>query len=179
MPLPLYKLSAASAVIRFSPWLLDSIGRRPSALPRHALLCLRALAVAFAVAVLLFDPAPAHAQLPQGWTLQDEAGRSWSLTLFEQADPVFPGGLRLRFTARSGSKPPRLRDGLGAAWELASRSDSWLPRHVGSPAGFGLGISRGDQRGERGVRSLGRLSTNTVIAVSTITRAVTPRMAAV
>jgi hypothetical protein len=136
--------SRACAVICSNPWLPDSIGRRPWALPRHALLSLRALAVAFAfaVAVLLFDPGPALAQLPQRWTLQDQAGRSWSLTLFEQADPAYPGGLRLRFTDRTGRmrldhhRPLQLRDGLGGAWELASRSDELLPAGVDDrPAG--------------------------------------------
>jgi hypothetical protein len=152
MPLPLYKLSAASAVIRFSPWLLDSIGRRPSALPRHALLCLRALAVAFAVAVLLFDPGPAHAQLPQGWTLQDQAGRSWSLTLFEQADPAFPGGLRLRFTDRSGRmRLDHHRRGCAMAWVLPG---SWPAAAIrGCRATWGR--PRGSAWGSQGVISAG------------------------
>jgi hypothetical protein len=125
-----------------TPLLPDAIGRRSWALLRPALLPLLTLALVFAVAVLLFEPAPALAQVAQRWTLQDQAGRSWSLTLFEQADPAFPGGLRLRLTDRTGTRrldhhrPLQLRDGLGGAWELANRSGELVPAGVDDlPAG--------------------------------------------
>jgi hypothetical protein len=135
-------VSQDAPVIRSAPLLPDSFGRRPWALQWHAPLPLQAFVLAFAVAVLLFHPAPALAQLPQRWTLLDQAGRSWSLTLFEQADPDFPGGLRVRLTDRTGSmrvdhrRPLQLRDGLGGAWELASRSAELVPSGVDDvPAG--------------------------------------------
>jgi len=92
-----------------------------------ALTAARAWLVVVGLALLLLlAPAAALAQGPQSWTLTDQAGQGWSLTLLEQADPAYAGGLRLRLTARSGGqrldhqRPLRLRDGLGGSWELAN-----------------------------------------------------------
>ena len=65
---------------------------------------------------------------PQRWSLTDSAGHLWGLTLFEQPDPAYPTGSRLRLTARSpgqGVDHQRsllLSDGLGGAWVLPNRS---------------------------------------------------------
>jgi hypothetical protein len=81
------------------------------------------------LAVLLAAPGPAEALDASHWPLRDQAGRSWSLTLLEQADPAYPSGLRLRLTDRSGSqpldhsRPLRLSDGFGGAWDLVNRSE--------------------------------------------------------
>jgi hypothetical protein len=105
---------------------------RPAA---QALLAL-AVALVAAGAMLLLAPSPSLAQAPQSWTLRDQAGRSWSLTLLEQADPAYPGGLRLRLTDRSGTqrldhrRSLQIRDGLGGAWELANRSGELVPTGV-------------------------------------------------
>ena len=83
--------------------------------------------------VLLLAPAPAWTLEPQRWTLLDQSGLSWSLTLLEQLDPSYPGGLRLRLTDRSGIQhldhqmPLQLRDGLGGDWELDNRSAELVP----------------------------------------------------
>lgn len=77
---------------------------------------------------LLSSPALALPLQPRTWLLQDQAGRPWSITLLEQADPAYPDGQRLRLTDRSGSqeldhgRPLRLSDGLGRSWQLANRS---------------------------------------------------------
>jgi hypothetical protein len=51
---------------------------------------------------LMVLPLQAQAAVdPQRWTLTDSSGHSWGLTLFEQPDPAYPAGRRLRLTARS------------------------------------------------------------------------------
>ena len=66
---------------------------------------------------------------PQRWTLTDSSGHSWGMTLFEQPDPAYPAGWRLRLTARSPGqvvdhqRPLLLSDGLGGAWSLPNRSE--------------------------------------------------------
>jgi hypothetical protein len=83
--------------------------------------------------LLLLAPAAGWALDPQRWTLQDQSGLPWSLTLLEQLDPSYPGGLRLRLTDRSGRQhldhrlPLQLRDGLGGSWELENRSAELVP----------------------------------------------------
>ena len=89
--------------------------------------------LALAVGVMLLAPGAALALETEGWTLQDQASRPWSLTLLEQGDPAYPPGLRLRLTDRSNSqrldhgRPLQLRDGLGGAWELENRSGELVP----------------------------------------------------
>jgi hypothetical protein len=91
-----------------------------------------ALAMALLLTVVA-TPSGALALEPRGWLMKDQAGRSWSLTLLEQADSSDPGGQRLRLTDRSGSqtldhsRPLVLRDGLGGVWELANRSQELVP----------------------------------------------------
>ena len=83
--------------------------------------------------VLLLLPAAGWALEAQRWTLQDQSGLSWSLTLLEQLDPSYPGGLRLRLTDRSGRQrldhrlPLQLEDALGGSWELDNRSAELVP----------------------------------------------------
>lgn len=92
-----------------------------------------ALALALLLLTVLAFPAGALALEPRSWLLKDQAGRSWSLTLLEQADPAYPSGLRLRLTDRSGSqpldhqRPLRFSDGLGGAWDLDNRSEELVP----------------------------------------------------
>jgi hypothetical protein len=78
---------------------------------------------------LMVLPLQAQAAVdPQRWTLTDSSGHSWGLTLFEQPDPAYPAGWRLRLTAHSSAqvvdheRPLLLRDGTGAAWLLPNRS---------------------------------------------------------
>lgn len=89
--------------------------------------------LALLLGVLLVVPGAALALETQRWTVQDQLGRPWSLTLLEQADPSYPNGPRLRLTDRSGSQrldhvlPLQLRDGLGGTWVLENRSAELVP----------------------------------------------------
>jgi len=95
--------------------------------------CIPALALVLLLIAVLAAPAVALALESRSWLLQDQAGRSWSLTLLAQADPAYPAGLRLRLTDRSGcqsldhGRPLRLSDGLGGAWDLGNRSEELVP----------------------------------------------------
>jgi hypothetical protein len=118
------------------------------------------LAGLLVAALLLFAlaPAPARALEPQHWRLPDQDGRPWSLTLLEQADPAYPGGLRLRLTDRSDGpqldhgRPLLVRDGVGGSWQLANRSGELVPPGQASrPAGtaqFDLGDLQPPPRAE-------------------------------
>ncbi|MCT0212457.1 DUF3122 domain-containing protein [Synechococcus sp. CS-1327] len=85
-------------------------------------------AVLLVLALLLPLQAQAGAD-PQRWTLTDSSGHLWGLNLFEQPDPAYPAGWRLRLTARSPGqevdhqKPLQLSDGLGSSWLLPNRSE--------------------------------------------------------
>jgi len=98
-----------------------------------ALACIASLALALLLMTVLAAPAGALALEPRSWLLKDQAGRSWSLTLLEQADPAYPGGLRLRITDRTGTqpldhqRPLRLSDSLNRAWQLANSSQELVP----------------------------------------------------
>ena len=78
---------------------------------------------------LMVLPLQAQAAVePQRWSLTDASGHLWGLSLFEQPDPAYPAGWRLRLTARSPGqvvdhqRPLLLSDGLGGAWTLPNRS---------------------------------------------------------
>lgn len=94
---------------------------------------LGSVVLALLLGVLLLVPAAGWALEPQRWTLQDQSGLSWSLTLLEQLDPSYSGGLRLRLTDRSGRQhldhrlPLQLQDALGGCWELENRSAELVP----------------------------------------------------
>lgn len=82
------------------------------------------------VLTLLVLPLQVEAAVePQRWTLTDSSGRPWGMSLFEQPDPAYPGGRRLRLTARSPGqavdhgRPLLLSDGLGSTWTLPNRSE--------------------------------------------------------
>lgn len=86
-------------------------------------------AVLLALTLMLLPLQAQAAADPQRWTLTDSSGRSWGLTLFEQPDPAYPDGWRVRLTARSPGqivdhqRPLLLSDGLSGAWELPNRSE--------------------------------------------------------
>lgn len=110
-----------------------SRGQAQSAGKRFAPGAAFAAAIGLALLVLLIAPSVGLALEPQRWTLQDQNGQPWSLTLLEQADPSYPRGLRLRLTDRSRQhpldhrRPLLLRDGAGGSWELANRSEELVP----------------------------------------------------
>jgi hypothetical protein len=79
---------------------------------------------------LLVMPQPTQAvTAPQRWTLTDSSGHLWGLSLFEQPDPGYPAGWRLRLTAQSPGqavdhqRPLLLNDGIGNSWSLPNRSE--------------------------------------------------------
>jgi hypothetical protein len=87
------------------------------------------------VLVLLLPAAPALAQgEARTWSLNDLDGRRWGLSLFEQPDPAYPSGLRLRLNARSPGlspdhdRPLAVRDGQGNSWRLPNRSGELVNR---------------------------------------------------
>jgi hypothetical protein len=89
-----------------------------------------ALALVLLLVVLGLGPGTALADAaPQRWNLTDQGGQRWSLSLFAQPDPAYPGGDRLRLNALSPGlavdhrRPLRISDGLGQAWQLANRSE--------------------------------------------------------
>lgn len=86
------------------------------------------------LAFLLLMPTPAWASTdPQRWNLTDQAGHSWGLTLFEQPDPAYPRGLRLRLNVRAPGvevdhdRPLSFRDTLDGVWTLPNRSGELVP----------------------------------------------------
>ena len=89
-----------------------------------------AFLLAAALLALLALPLPVQAAAaPQQWTTTDASGQLWGLNLFEQPDPAYPAGWRLRLTGRSPGqtldhrRPLLLSDGLGGAWSLPNRSE--------------------------------------------------------
>jgi hypothetical protein len=81
------------------------------------------------------------ADAPQRWTLADGQGQRWAVSLFQQPDPAYPAGPRLRVTALvpaphpgqgvSHSAPLELRDAFGGSWSLANRSAELVPPDAG------------------------------------------------
>lgn len=81
-----------------------------------------------AVGLLLPARPVMAAAAPQHWTLSDAAGQRWGLVLFEQPDPAYPSGFRLRLNALEPGlaldhqRPLLLDDGGDHRWQLANRS---------------------------------------------------------
>ncbi len=87
-------------------------------------------------------PSTAATTAARAWSLTDQASQRFSLGLFEQPDPAFPAGWRLRLTGLSPalqldhSQPLRLTDGMGHHWSLPNRSVELVPPgRVELPAG--------------------------------------------
>lgn len=86
-------------------------------------------AVLLALTLLVAPVQIQAATRSQHWALTDSAGHLWGLNLFEQPDPAYPAGWRLRLTARSPGqrvdhmRPLLLSDGLGSGWMLPNRSE--------------------------------------------------------
>jgi hypothetical protein len=85
--------------------------------------------------VLLLPAAPALAlDGARTWSLDDLDGQRWGVSLFEQPDPDYPSGLRLRLNARSPGlsldhgQPLAVRDGQGNSWSLPNRSEELVTR---------------------------------------------------
>jgi hypothetical protein len=105
-------------------------GFRPAAHRLHRPNWRPVFAAVLLALTLMVLPLQAQAAVdPQRWSLTDSSGHLWGLTLFEQPDPAYPDGWRLRLTARSPGqvvdhqRPLLLSDGLGGAWVLPNRSE--------------------------------------------------------
>lgn len=107
---------------------------------------LLALLLTLAPAALLAAPAslpaaPLAAALPARWNLGDQNGQRWQLALFEQPDPAYPSGWRLRLNALSPAQAPdqqrslEVSDSLGRHWSLANVSAELVPPGEEIPAG--------------------------------------------
>jgi hypothetical protein len=94
----------------------------------------RFLALVLAAAVILCGASGARAE---AIAVRDALGGRYQLRIFEQPDPAFPAGLRLRVNALdpaeslSHSAPLRLSNGMGRTWQLSNRSEELVP--AGSP----------------------------------------------
>jgi hypothetical protein len=112
-----------------------------------------ALALGMLLLGLLLWPGTVWAaDAAQRWTLADGQGQRWAVSLFQQPDPAYPEGQRLRVTALvttpepgqgpSHSAPLELRDAFGGSWSLANRSAELVPHDAGdlpaASAQFGL-----------------------------------------
>lgn len=86
------------------------------------------------LALLVLLPAAGLADDGPGrWNLNDRDGRRWSLSLFAQPDPAYPGGNRLRLTSlaaggEAASTPSHtaaleLADAFAGRWLLPNRSE--------------------------------------------------------
>ncbi len=87
------------------------------------------LAALLLVLLLTLAPGLARADDGQRWSLRDRNDNRWSLRIFEQPDPAYPSGERLRLSALTPgiavdhSRPLLLSDGVGGSWTLANRSE--------------------------------------------------------
>ncbi|MBM5823437.1 MAG: DUF3122 domain-containing protein [Cyanobacteria bacterium K_Offshore_surface_m2_011] len=81
------------------------------------------------VLLLTLAPGPVRADDGQRWSLRDRDDNRWSLRVFQQPDPAWPSGERLRLSALTPgiavdhSRPLRISDGAGGSWTLANRSE--------------------------------------------------------
>jgi len=90
--------------------------------------------VSVLLALLLLGPLAAQASdAPLRWELRDGSGGRWGLVLFQQPDPTFPAGWRLRLLSRDPDlqldhhRPLPMDDGMGGHWQLANRSEELVP----------------------------------------------------
>jgi hypothetical protein len=99
-----------------------------------------ALLMGLVLALLLWlQPMPAQAGVAQRWSIADSHGYRWQLSLFEQPDPAYAGGWRLRLNGLSPGIQPdharalQLRDGLGGEWQLGNLSAELVPPGDSAP----------------------------------------------
>ncbi|MEO1001704.1 MAG: DUF3122 domain-containing protein [Cyanobacteria bacterium J06638_7] len=101
---------------------------------------------------LLWPPSLWAADSAGSLSLSDGRGQHWAVSLFQQPDPAYPRGARLRVTALaphphpaqapSHTAPLELSDAFGGSWALPNRSQELVPPQVEtlppSSAQFGL-----------------------------------------
>lgn len=100
------------------------------------------------------------ADVPQRWSLADGQGQRWAVTLFNQPDPAYPEGPRLRVTALAPAAQPGqgpshtaplvLRDVFSGSWSLPNVSEELVPPDAAeipaASAQFGLDGLSGSPR---------------------------------
>ena len=93
------------------------------------------LLVALVLAVLVLGPLATQAsETTLRWELRDGSGGRWGLVLFQQPDPSFPAGWRLRLMSRDPDlqldhrRPLPMDDGMGGHWQLANRSEELVAK---------------------------------------------------
>ncbi|MGL6134401.1 MAG: DUF3122 domain-containing protein [Prochlorococcaceae cyanobacterium] len=134
-----------------------------SGTPRRRRGGLALVVVAVLVMAVVFWPAAlGAAEPPARWTLSDGQGQRWAVSLFNQPDPAYPDGARLRLTALAPAPQPgqapshsaalELRDAFAGRWSLPNRSQELVPPDSGTiPAGsaqFALdGLARAPRDG--------------------------------
>ncbi len=97
-----------------------------------------ALAALLLVLLLTLAPGLARADDGQRWSLRDRGDNRWSMRIFEQPDPAYPSGERLRLSALTPgiavdhSRPLLLSDGVGGSWTLANRSEELVAAGAGA-----------------------------------------------
>lgn len=91
----------------------------------------------------LLAVAPAQAAAPiQRWSQADTSGERWAISLFEQLDPDFEPGWRLRLNALGldlrldHQRPMEVQGATGTHWQLANRIEEEVPAgEAAIPAG--------------------------------------------
>jgi hypothetical protein len=89
--------------------------------------------------LMVWTAPPAWADTPVSWNLVDADGQRLAALLFEQSDPAYPPGLRLRLNARSPGlafdhqRPLQLMDSRGGSTVSSTAAQNWCPRE--RPAG--------------------------------------------
>ena len=95
------------------------------------------LAALLLVLLLTLAPGLARADDGQRWSLRDRGDNRWSMRIFQQPDPAYPSGERLRLSALTPgiavdhSRPLLLSDGVGGSWTLANRSEELVAAGAG------------------------------------------------
>ena len=139
---------ACPAMAPFRPTTASSSGTR-RLVPAAVVL---ALGVVLALALVLRPGVLWAADDPARWTLSDQQGQRWAVSLFHQPDPAYPDGPRLRVTALTPAPRPAqapshraaldLRDAFAGSWRLPNHSEELVPPDSGdipiASAQFGL-----------------------------------------
>ena len=91
--------------------------------------------ISLLLTVLLLAPLATQAdELTSHWELRDGSGGRWGLVVFEQPDPAYPSGWRLRLMSRNPElkldhvRSLQLDDSMGGQWQMANRSEELVPK---------------------------------------------------
>lgn len=110
----------------------DLGGRRSWRRCWQTLLMVRLVAFLLILGLGIAPPAQAAADI-QRWSQGDTSGDRWLVSLFEQPDPDFEAGWRLRLNGLGPDQHPdhgrsvAIEDTMGNHWELPNRSQEMVP----------------------------------------------------